>query len=111
MIKLLLSAQAWGGADFPLTLTNEIERLPHGTLPLDHALTQGGIVDPSRVTATLLSAIDDGQAVQAKVGIFFTALVICCGCGDDPMAQHAYGELRVCIDKTTGEAQFAVISD
>ena len=39
-------------------LKREIEGLESGTLPLENALTQGGIVDDNSITVTVLSTVE-----------------------------------------------------
>lgn len=111
MPKLLNSLHAWGSDSFFQTLKNELEQLEPGVLPLNKAVLQGGYVDDSRITATVLHANEDEHAIQARVGIFFTEIVINCGCGDDPMETNAYCLLQISIDKTTGQAEFEVLHD
>ena len=109
MIKLLSSLRAWQSTAFPQALKTELEQLAPGSLPLDKAVNQGGYVDDSHITATVLSAEENAQAVHARAGIFFTEIVINCGCGDDPMETNAYCEMRIRIDKTTGQADFELV--
>lgn len=111
MIKLLNALGTWQSASFPQTLKTELEQLEPGSLPLNKAVTQGGYVDDSHITATILSAKESVQTIHARAGIFFTEIVINCGCGDDPMETNAYCELQISIDKTSGQAEFAVLDD
>ena len=87
----------------------ELEQLASGSLPLEKAVTQGGYVDDSHITATVLHADADAGAIHARAGIFFTEIVINCGCGDDPMETNAYCEMRIRVDKTTGQADFELV--
>ena len=105
------SLLAWSSASFSETLKKELEQLPPGSLPLEKAVIQGGYVDDSHITATVLHADADEQSIHARAGIFFTEIVINCGCGDDPMETNAYCEMRIHIDKTTGQAEFEVMQD
>jgi hypothetical protein len=109
MPKLINSLNNWNSDSFSLTLKSEIENLKTGTLPLDKGVSQGGFVDDDNIAVTVLNASDDEHFIQARVGIFFTEIVICCGCGDEPMAQNAYCEMRIGIDKATAEAVFTVM--
>lgn len=111
MIKLLNSLDAWQSALFSQTLKNELEQLLPGSLPLYKAVRQGGYVDDNHVTTTILSFGEDAQTIQAKAGIFYTEIVVNCGCGDDPMETNAYCELQIWIDKTSGKAEFEVLPD
>lgn len=111
MIKLLNALNAWPSASFSQILKTELEHLETGSLPLDKAVRQGGYVDDSRITATVLSAKENATTIHARAGIFFTEIVINCGCGDDPMETNAYCELQISIDKTSGQTAFAVLQD
>ena len=111
MSKFLSSLNAWSSASFFETLKKELEQLPPGSMPLEKEVTQGGYVDDNHITATVLHADADEQSIHARAGIFFTEIVINCGCGDDPMETNAYCEMRIHIDKTTGQAEFEVMQD
>jgi hypothetical protein len=111
MPRLLDAVRAWPSEAFARALKNEIESLPPGSLPLERGIACGGRVDDSRITATFLRSRDEGESIQADVGIFFEEVVGGCSCGDDPLAQNAYCELRVRIAKATGEAVFALLPD
>jgi hypothetical protein len=103
--------RAWCTDAFFQTLKEELEHLECGVLPLEKAVMQGGYVADQPITATILHATDDAQTITAKAGIFFTEIVINCGCGDDPMEANAYCELAIKIDKISGQAEFALIRD
>jgi hypothetical protein len=111
MPKFLNSLRAWNSESFFQTLKNELEQLESGVLPLDNAVSQGGYVDDSHITATVLRTNADEQVIHARAGIFFTEIVINCGCGDDPMETNAYCVMQIRIDKTTGQTEFEVIQD
>jgi hypothetical protein len=100
--------RTWNSAAFPGALKADVEHLPSGTLPLAEGTTQGGYVDDSKITATVLSTTEDARDIVAHLGIFFIEIVVNCGCGDDPMEQNAYCEMDVRIDKATGAAEFSV---
>ena len=111
MTKFTNSLRDWKSGSFTQTLKSEIENLKTGSLPLNKGVFQGGYIDDSNLAITVLSFTDDEKSIQAKVGIFFTEIVACCGCGDEPMEQNAYCKMRISIDKTTAEAEFAVTPD
>jgi hypothetical protein len=100
--------RAWPSAGFAATLKREIEALDSGSLPLAAAAGQGRYVDDASITASVLRVDEAEGAIEAAVGVFFTAVVGSCGCGDEPYAENAYCELRVRIDRATGEAEFAL---
>lgn len=99
----------WGSDRFSEALKREILGMTSGSLPLHLAVAQGGIVDDSKLDATVLSIADSDCTIQARVGIFFTEIVGGCSCGDDPTHTNAYCEILVSIDKETATAKLAVI--
>ncbi len=105
------SLRDWQSDAFAQTLKIEIEDLKSGALPLQNGLSQGGIVDDSDISVSVINFNDDEDTVQAKVGVFFTEIVAGCSCGDGPMSLNAYCQMLVSIDKTTSEAAFTVIPD
>ncbi|HKJ76159.1 MAG TPA: glucosamine--fructose-6-phosphate aminotransferase [Gammaproteobacteria bacterium] len=111
MPRFPCAARAWPDAGFAQALKAEIENAPSGTLPLQQAVTQGGYVDDGAITATVIQSADAGDAVEAKVGVFFTEVVASCGCGEEPMPTNAYCVLGFRIDKETGAASVSVLDD
>ena len=110
MPKLLASLQYWNSDRFVETFKKDLKDLPPGSLPLDQGVTQGGYVDDTDIDVVLLRLADCTTSLQVHFGIFFTEIVACCGCGDDPMRENAYCELQATIDKTTAEAIFRIIA-
>ena len=111
MRKFSDSLKPWNTESFNRALRSDIESLESGALPLEKCVFQGGYIDDSNVTVTVLGATDDEESIQARVGVFFTEIVACCGCGDEPMHQNAYGEILIRIDKQTAEVDLDVVSD
>lgn len=109
MAKLPHSLAAWPSVSFSAVVKDELERLDTGTLPLDKATQQGGYVDDSSITCTILKIKDKKDCITIKTGIFFTEILICCGCGDDPVPENTYCELVVTLDKKNAEAAFDII--
>lgn len=110
MTKFVNSLRDWQSESFSRTLKSEIESLKPGTLPLYNGTSQGGIVDDSNITATVMNFAEEDDNILATVGIFFDEIVGGCSCGDPPAADNAYCELKVTINKSTAVAEFAVIS-
>ena len=110
MLRLPNALRDWQSEVFAQTLKAEISSLPSGSLPLDKGVAQGGYVDDSNLSVTVLNVADDTAVIRAKVGIFFTEIVVNCGCGGDPMPTNAYCEMQVMIDKKTADAEFTVHS-
>jgi len=109
MPKLQRALRDWPSDNFKQTLKNEIEAFERGVLPLEKGVSQGGMVDDSHVTVTVLNVQDSGTVIEAKLGIFFTEIVICCGCGDDPMPVNAYCEMQCLVNKETADVEFNVL--
>jgi hypothetical protein len=108
---LVSSLRNFGSDSFTATLKRELETLGSGVLPLERGTTQGGRVDDSNLSATIIRVGEDAQFIRALVGVFFSEIVGGCSCGDEPVAENAYCEIQVLIDKQTGEAEFAVVSE
>jgi hypothetical protein len=111
MLILDEALRAWNTAAFAPTLKAELEALAPASLPLHLGVSQAGFVDDKAITATVLNSRDGEGAIETKVGVFFTEIVINCGCGDDPMPINAYCELLISIDKVTAEATITVVTD
>jgi hypothetical protein len=90
-------------------LKQELENLPAGTLPLEKGTSRGGFVDDSDISVTVIKVEQNENGIQAKVGVFFTEIIVGCGCGDDPMPENAYCEMLISIDRRTATARFEVV--
>jgi hypothetical protein len=111
MPKFLNSLRAWKSDDFARILKSEIENLERGALPLEKGVSQGGVVDASELAVTVFGAADNGAAIQANVGVFFTEIVGGCSCGDEPVANDAYCEMQIRIDKATADVEIFILSN
>ena len=111
MVRLADSLQHWQSGLFNRVLKRELENLPAGTLPLARAANRGGYIDDDRLSVTVISTEELAHQIQARVGIFFTEIISGCSCGDDPVPENAYCEMRVSIAKTTAEAHFEVLPE
>ena len=80
-----------------------------GALPLNKGTSGGGMVDDSHISAMPLSSADDERSITADVGVFFTEVLAACSCGEEPTETNAYCQLRIRIDKATGEAEIQVL--
>jgi len=109
MTKLLDALQQSQPGLFEKALKQELENLPAGTLPLEKGTNRGGFVDDSDISVTVINVAQSENSIQAKVGVFFTEIIVGCGCGDDPMPENAYCEMLISIDRTTFTAKFEVI--
>ncbi len=111
MPRLPDSLRDWQTDRFVLTLKHEIGNMEAGVLPLDQGTTQGGYVDDSGMTITILHATEDDTSILARAGVFFTEIVASCGCGEEPMPTNAYCEMQIRIEKATAEACFVLLQE
>jgi len=91
---------------FKQRLAAALKALPGGSLPLHTGCEQGGLVDDSNISASVLSVEQDKDRFLARVGIFFTEIVGGCNCNDDPLEVNAYCVLEVTINRCDGLARF-----
>jgi len=110
MINLSQTLQHYPGEHFKSALKQAIEQCDKKLLPLDKGTAQGGYVSDEPITATVLRVTEVDDVIQADVGIFFTEIVICCGCGDDPMPVNTYCELRLLINKQSADTMTDVLN-
>jgi len=101
----------WTTDSFKRTLKNEIENMKTGSLPLEHGILQGGRIDDSNITATILNSTENSSVIKTRAGIFFTEVVGGCNCNDDPIEINAYCEIRISIDKTTANADIDIFQN
>ena len=111
MTALPNAARARGTEALKSTLKRDIENLGGAGLPLQAGTQHGGHVDDRHLSATILDVAETGAVVQAKVGVFFDEVVGGCSCGDEPFTASAYCELRVRLDRRSGEATFEPVAD
>lgn len=108
MSRLNISLHNCQSEQFSRQLKQALQQLEAGTLPLQQATTQGGYVDDSNISATVLVVREDRQAIVVRVGIFFNEIVGGCSCGDDALSANVYCEIQVAIDRATAEAEFTL---
>jgi len=111
MPKLSHTLHAWNSDRFSQTLHDEIRNLGTGALPLYKGTAQGGIVDDSDLSVSVISTSENDNSIKATIGVFFSEIVGGCSCGDEPIAVNAYCEFQVIIDKSTAEADISVIQN
>ena len=101
----------WGTPLFDLALKSALENMPVGMLPLHQATTQGGIVDDSDISASILGSDEHDDVIRVRASIFFTEIVAGCNCNDPPIETNGHCLLETIIEKTSAEACFIVIPD
>jgi len=106
LVKLQQALRDWSTDSFEQSLKTELMALDPDILPLQQGVTQGGYVDDSDLEFTLLEKSATPQQIVVTVGVFFSEIIAGCSCGDDPVAQHAYCQVCVHIDRRSAEAVF-----
>jgi hypothetical protein len=89
-------------------LKQDIEALGVTAVPL--ATTQGGHIDPNKFSVTVLTTQDTLDAIEARIGVFFSEMLGGCNCSEDPVESDGYCELIVTINKQTALTRFALQS-
>ena len=105
-IRLRHCLEAEDAERFKQRLAAALKALPGGSLPLHAGCEQGGLVDDSNISASVLSVEQDKQRFLARVGIFFTEIIGGCNCNDDPLEVNAYCVLEVVISRRDGVTKF-----
>jgi hypothetical protein len=110
-LQLTNALKHCGSTDFEQTLKAELENLPTGTLPLQQATSQGGIVDDSNISVSILSCEQHDNEIKVRAGVFFTEIVAGCNCSDPPMETNGYCLLKIVIDAANADTRFTIIPD
>jgi hypothetical protein len=114
MIRLTKSLSVWGTPGFLETLKRELEDLGAGHLPLQQGLSTGSYAIDRGLQAMILRVSEGPTTFQVQAGLFYSGIIAGCSCADDPtpVEEHTeYCEVRLDIDKTTGETTVALLSD
>lgn len=106
LIRLPQALRDWSDRAFEHSLKAELLALEAGILPLQQGVSRGGYVDASNLEITLLSRSETPEQLSVRVGLFFNEVVAGCSCGDDPVVEPVYCELRIRIDKRDAGASF-----
>jgi hypothetical protein len=108
MIRLTKSLGAWGTPEFRDTLKREIESLGVNQLPIQEGLAVGSYAVDHGLQAMILNVVDGPASLNVHAGLFYSGIIAGCSCADDPtpVDEHSeYCEVRLDIDKTTGETR------
>lgn len=104
-MKLKASLAAWGSPAFAGIFKSEIKSNAD-SLPLQQGLTRGSYALGEKLEAMLISAVEEGNFLRVKAGIFFEGIIAGCNCANDPTpveGQGEYCEMLFDIDRHTGE--------
>jgi len=113
-MKLTESLQAWGTPAFRDTFKAEIARFGPADLPLQQGLTNSSYATDTPPQAVILNALDEGNCLVIKAGLFYTGIIAGCSCADDPTPvdeQTEYCEVVLEVDKGSGETKVALLRE
>lgn len=82
-----------------------------GELPLRLLCEQGGMVDTSQFSVSLLSTDHQEERSSVRIGVFFNEIIGGCNCHDDPHRANVYGVLSLRVDRRKGEALVVIVDD
>lgn len=114
MIHLPQSVRAWNSSRFKDVLKQEIEQLGSRQLPLQQGVSTTSYALDGPFQVMVISVTDASGFIEAKLGVFFSGIIAGCSCADDPTPvepQNEYCEMRLSIDKTTGQAAVTLVTD
>ena len=114
MIRLSRSLAACGTPALRDTLRQEIEALGAGDLPLQQGLSAGSYALDRDLRVMILAVAEEPTAIRVRAGVFFSSIIAGCSCADDPTPideQSEYCEVRLDIDRATGETSVALWPD
>lgn len=103
--------QHWNTAQFSPAIKQALEELPSGSLPLEKATTQGGMVDDKNISVGILNMQTNAPYIQIKFSVFFTEIIGGCNCHDDPAEANVYCEMLAKLHKQSGETSFTLLDD
>ncbi|MDP2833031.1 MAG: hypothetical protein Q8Q28_07015 [Pseudomonadota bacterium] len=114
MIRLSKALAAWQIPAFKAVLKAEIEHLDANLLPLQEGLSQSSHANADKLSAMILSVVDEPDYLRVKAGLFYTGTIAGCSCADDPTPVNEineYCEVRFDIDKKTAETTVTLLRE
>jgi hypothetical protein len=114
MLRFTNALNAWGTPEFDAILKQTIEQLTGEQLPLQQGLTSSSHALDDKIRAVVISAVDEGDVIRAKAGIFYTGIIAGCNCADDPSpvdAENEYCEVQLDIDKSTAVTTIILLAE
>ena len=113
-ICLPQSLKAWQLANFKQQLNAELKTLSLQQLPLQAALQHSSVALIDDLSVIILKSSDTVEAIQLKVGLFYTGMVAGCNCADDPndasqQLENEYCEVLITLNKSTAEAEIIAL--
>jgi hypothetical protein len=111
-MRLMQAVRAWGRPEFREVLKAEVEGLGVDELPLRQALRSGNFVIDARPRVMVNGVDERGDAIIARLGLFFAGIDAGSCCSEDPTAVEPhpeYCELELEIDRVTGETRVSLL--
>ena len=113
-LRLHSALNAWGCADFPQVLRDDL--LGNDALfnPLQRAMAHGSYALVEESTFMVLRTADDGLALQIDAAVSYASIIPGCACEADPTPMSELPEcatLRIRIDRGTAEATVHLLAD
>ena len=106
-IHLHAALSAWGCANFPQVLRDDLLANDALFSPLQKAMAHGSYALAEEATLMLLRSEDDGIVLQVDAAVSYASIIPGCACEADPTPMSALPEfttLRIRIDRQTAEA-------
>jgi hypothetical protein len=113
MIKLDKALKAWATPEFDAVLKRELAQQA-GQLPLQQGLSSSSSVADTPITVTIHSAVDQGNVIRVKAGIFYEGVVGGCSCAGDPTTDSEnteYCEVLLDIDKVSAATAVTLVAE
>lgn len=111
MAILLHPSAVWPTQHFKQVLKTEIEALGVDALLLAKATQHGGFIDEEDVQIGILEIVENEHHLNIMLSIFFSEMVINCGCGDEPYAVNNHAQRLLRLDKHDGCFQITTLDD
>lgn len=112
MIQLDKALLAWGTAEFPRRIKQELTRIGADALPLQQGLAVGNYVADTPFSVAVNSVSETWESIQVKAGIFYQSTISGCSCSDDPTPAseiNEYCEVLLEINKSTAETSVLLV--
>ncbi|MDP2430905.1 MAG: hypothetical protein Q8O33_02630 [Pseudomonadota bacterium] len=114
MIQLSKALSAWPSPEFEAVMKQEIECLDADLLPLQQGLSQSSHARSDKLSARIISVVEETDCLRVKAGLFYTGIIAGCSCADDPTPVdeiNEYCEVRFDIDKQSAETRVVLLAD
>lgn len=114
MIQLSKALSAWPSPEFEAVMKQEIECLDADLLPLQQGLSQSSHARSDKLSARIISVVEETDCLRVKAGLFYTGIIAGCSCADDqtPLDEiNEYCEVRFDIDKQSAETRVVLLAD